>query len=220
MSRLIIPVRISDKSLHFLAYLLLVFLLWFAISPQQKVLWHKAAVWWILFVVVWYGVIDEWLQAYVARDPDVFDFCANLAGALTGLILLSIFTFWSAALVVAAVAIAFLTGSMQAGSTEMPPLINALILFLSYGFFTAIWVQYIHYYLAPKPPQPRWLIVSLALPIVFLLGLTLVSAASGKGWNPREMIISLIAIIAVVITFFLTTLLKQAFSQKPSRDDV
>ena len=62
--QLVYKAQVSDKSLHFLAYLVLVFLLWFAISPNKKVNWRKAAVWWILFVVVLYGVVDELLQGY------------------------------------------------------------------------------------------------------------------------------------------------------------
>jgi len=32
---------VSDKSLHFLAYLILTFLLWFAIRPDEKVKWRS-----------------------------------------------------------------------------------------------------------------------------------------------------------------------------------
>lgn len=85
--QLVYKAQVSDKSLHFLVYLVLVFLLWFAISPNKKVNWRKAAVWWVLFVVVWYGVVDEWLQSYVGRTCDIMDFFADLAGTLAGLIL-------------------------------------------------------------------------------------------------------------------------------------
>ena len=53
---------VSDKSLHFLAYLILAFLLWFAINPDRKVNWRRAGAWWILSVVVLYGVADEFFQ--------------------------------------------------------------------------------------------------------------------------------------------------------------
>ena len=79
----------SDKVMHFVAYFFLSFLLWFAANPNKKVHWRKPSVWLILFVVVWYGVIDEWLQMYVGRNTDVRDFFADLAGAITGLMILS-----------------------------------------------------------------------------------------------------------------------------------
>jgi len=89
----VIRIDVSDKFLHYLGYLVLVFLLWFVISPGRKVNWRRASVWLVLLVVVWYGAIDEWLQGYVGRCPDIMDFLADLSGALTGLILLSIFRF-------------------------------------------------------------------------------------------------------------------------------
>src|SRR4030042_647093 len=71
--QLVYKAQVSDKSLHFLVYLVLVFLLWFTISPDKKVNWRKAAAWWVLFVVVWYGVVDEVLQGYVGRSCDIID---------------------------------------------------------------------------------------------------------------------------------------------------
>jgi len=55
---------VSDKGLHFLAYLILVFLLWFTISPDQKVVWRKAVVWWVFIVLTGYGAVDELLQGF------------------------------------------------------------------------------------------------------------------------------------------------------------
>ena len=49
----------SDKKLHYLAYLILVSLLWFAVSPHDRVNWKKAKVWIVLAVIVWYGAIDD-----------------------------------------------------------------------------------------------------------------------------------------------------------------
>lgn len=81
---------VSDKGLHFLAYLILFFLLWFAFSGDTKVNWRRGTVWWVLLIVVMYAIFDEWLQIYVAgRSCDVKDFLADMAGALAGLIFIS-----------------------------------------------------------------------------------------------------------------------------------
>jgi len=97
--RLVYRAQVSDKTLHFLAHLLLVFLLWFAVRPDRKVSWRDAALWWVLFVAVWYGAFDELLQGgSVGRSCDFRDFLANLAGASSGLIVFSLFAFWPALL--------------------------------------------------------------------------------------------------------------------------
>jgi VanZ family protein len=87
--------NLSDIILHFLAYFILSFLLWTALNPSKKVDWRKARVWWILLVIICYGLLDEWLQTYTQRGCSVYDFLADLTGAITALILLSIFPFRS-----------------------------------------------------------------------------------------------------------------------------
>ena len=200
---------VSDKSLHFLAYLILVFLLWFAISPDRKVNWRKAAVWWILLVMVWYGAFDEWLQVYVGRNPDVMDFFADLVGALAGLILLSIFSFWSASLVVTGITIFLLTNLARANPAELLPITNAVFHPFAYGFFTMLWIRHIHHFLSMKAPQPKWLIVASALPIAFLLSVKLFSVISGRYFGVWDVIISIVGIAAVVVTVFLIALFRK-----------
>ena len=83
-------VDVSDKSLHFLGYLILVFLLWFTISAGRRVNWRRAAPWCVLLVMAVYGILDEWLQTYVAgRSCDAWDLLADLTSTITGLIMFS-----------------------------------------------------------------------------------------------------------------------------------
>jgi len=95
MNLLATQLTFSDKILHFFAYFLLSVLLWTSLNPGTKVDWRKARVWLFLAVIVWYGAFDEWLQAYTQRGCSAYDFLADLAGATTAFILLSIFSFKS-----------------------------------------------------------------------------------------------------------------------------
>jgi len=210
---------VSDKSLHFLAYLVLVFLLWFAIGPDRKVNWRRAAVWWILFVVVWYGVFDEWLQAHVGRSGDVADFLADLAGTLTGLILFSFFTFWPVLLVVTGITIFLLTNLTRVNPADLLPITNAAFHLFAYGIFTMLWIQHIHHFLSIKAPQPKWLIVTFALPTGLLLVVKLYSVISGRYFGIWDVILSAIGIAAVVVTIFLTALFRLRFTQRLSPGD-
>ena len=208
---------VSDKSLHFLAYLILVFLLWFAISPDKKVNWRRATVWWILFVVVWYGAADELLQSYaVGRSSDIMDFAANLVGTLTGLILFSFFTFWPACLLVTATTIFGLTNLARANPADLLPVTNTAFHFFAYGFFTILWIQYMHFFLSLKAPKPKWLIVALTLPMGFLLAVKLSSVVLGKNFAVRDVIIAVVGIAAVVVTIYVIALFHQHFTQKLS----
>lgn len=208
--------HVSDKSIHFLAYLVLVFLLWFTISPEKKVNWRKAAVWLVLFVVVWYGVVDEVLQGYVGRSCDVKDFLADLAGTFAGLILFSSFTFWPVLLAVTGIVIFGLTNLARANLAELVPITNAMFHLFGYGFFTMLWIQNIHLFLPMKTPSPKWIITALAFPVGLLLTVKSFSVILGKDFGGKDAIVAAAGITVVVATTYLIALFRRGLSQNGS----
>lgn len=200
---------VSDKCLHFIAYLLLVFLLWFAISPDRKVAWRRAAAWWVLLVIVCYGVIDELLQGVVpGRSCDAMDFVADLVGALTGLILLAFFTFWPAFLVVTGITIFALTNVTRVNLADLLPVTYRVFLLFSYGFFAALWIQNMRLFLPFKAPNLKWLIVASALPIGFLVAVKLFSVISERDFRLQEVIVAAVGIAAGVVINYLIELFR------------
>ena len=206
----------SDKMLHFFAYLVLVFLLWLAISPARKVNWRKASVWWVLLVIVWYGALDEWLQGYMGRCPQFSDFFADLAGAITGLILLTIFPFWPIYIGLTAAVIFILTNFLQANFVDDMPFLIVVFHLGAYGFFSMLWARYACHLLGVKAPQPKWLIAVLVVPIGFLLMVESFSAIAYEGFRWKDMFISIASIVAVVFGIYMVALLRLRFGQKGS----
>ncbi len=197
---------VSDKGLHFLAYLILVFLLWFAVSPDQKAVWRKAVVWWVFIALTGYGAVDELLQGFTGRNCDVMDIIANIAGVFTGLILLSVFSFWPAALLVVGTVIFGITNIARANLAELVPVTNAIFHLFAYAIFTMLWICYMHLYLSIKSPKSKWLMAALAGPIGLLLTVKLFSVILGKGFGLREVIISVVGIAAVITIIYLIAL--------------
>lgn len=208
--QLVYKAGVSDKGLHFLAYFILVFLLWFAVSPDKKVNWRRATAWWVLLVVVWYGVADEVLQGFVGRSCDVMDFLWDLAGTLTGLILFSFLTFWPVLLAVTGIAIFILTDFIHANTAELVPITNAMFHLFGYGFFTMLWIQCMHLFMPMKAPKPKWIITALVLPIGFLLIVELFSVIFGKEFVVKDVIVATAGITAVVAVTFLIALCRKA----------
>lgn len=211
--QLVYKAQVSDKSLHFLAYLVLVFLLWFAIGPDRTINWRRATAWWILLAVVWYGVFDEILQVYVGRTCDIADLSANLAGVLTGLILFTFFTFWPTFLVVTGITVFLLTNLCRANPADLLPVTSVMFYLFGYGFFTLLWIRYMHLFLSLKAPQPKWLFVASVLPIAFLLIVKLFSIILGKPFSVWNVIISAAGIAVVVITIFLAASFRRRSAQ-------
>jgi len=200
---------VSDKGLHFLAYLILVFLLWFAVSPDQKVVWRKAVVWWVFIALTGYGVVDELLQGFTGRNCDVRDMVANLAGTLAGLILFSVFTFWPVALLVAGTVIFGVTNIARENLAELIPVTFAMFHLFAYAIFSMLWICYMHLFLSLKPPKAKWLIAALAGPTMLLLTVKLFSVILGKGFGLREVIVSLVGIAAVITIIYLIALFRK-----------
>jgi len=191
---------VSDKSLHFIAYLILVFLFWFVISPDRKVSWRRTTAWWVFFGAVCYGVIDELLQGVVVgRSCDAMDFFADLIGVLTGLIIFAVFTFWPAFLVVTGISIFALTNMARVNLADLLPVTYLVFLLFSYGFFAALWIQNMHLFSSLRAPKIKWLIVASALPICFLAAVKLFSVAAGRDFRWQDVIIAAVGIVVVII---------------------
>jgi hypothetical protein len=206
---------VSDKSLHFLAYLILTFLIWSVVRGNQKVNWRQAEPWLVLFVIVVYGILDEWFQNYVAgRSCDVRDFFTDLAGALAGLILSSFLTFWPAGLLVVATFIFGITNVTRANLADLLPLTNAVFHLLAYAILTVLWIHCAHLFPAVKAPKAKWLILALAGPAGFLIIVKLYSVITGKDIALSDIIISFGAIVAVVTVLYLRALFRRIRGSK------
>jgi VanZ family protein len=208
--QLVRKVGVFDLILHFVAYLILVYLLWFALNPDIKVNWRRASVWWVLVVLAGYGIVDELFQSCIpGRTCDVRDFAADLVGIFTGLILFSLFSFWPAFLITVGITIFALTNVARANLADLAPVINAIFHFFAYGFFTVVWIQNIYPFLLPKMPKARWFIVTLLPPTVFLIAVKLFSTILGKEFVVQDMVIAVAGIASAVFLVYLFGLVRK-----------
>jgi len=201
--------HVSDKSAHFIAYLALVSLWWFSISPHKKVNWRKAPVWWTLLVMVWYGVIDEWLQAYVGRNSDVSDFLANLAGTTAGLVLLSILSFWPASIIVTGTIIFVSTNLSRVSMAYLLPTPSAIFHLFAYAFFSILWLQYLQRFSLLRPPRREWIVCASVLPIGFLSVVKLFTLITDRNPATADILSAATGIVVVVATFYFSALSRQ-----------
>ena len=196
--QIVYQAHVSDKILHFVAYLILTFLLWFAVKDKQKVRWHKTDVWWVALVALVYAALDEWTQGLVGRSCDLMDFTADMAGVFTGLILFSFFHFWPAFLCVTAVSIFFITNVARANISELMPLINLNFHLLAYAVFTLVWLQCLKLFSLLKQKPIKALITQAALPLGLLAIVKSYSAISGRLFTLPDIVIAVFGIAIVI----------------------
>ena len=218
---------VSDKNLHFMAYLILVFLLASAINPGKKLSWRNAGTWLILFVALLYGVLDELSQGFIGgRTSDIRDFMADLAGAATGLVLLSIVSFWPAALLITAGTIFGVVNCTKANLSDVLPVTSIMINIFGYALFTLLWAGYVSIHSASrvldrpigkrppkKAPGCKWLITVLSVPAALLVLVKLGSVVFHRELAGGDIVAALIGIVAMTATAYFTGLIRQRFAQ-------
>jgi hypothetical protein len=203
--------KVSDKWLHFLAYLNLVFLVWFSICPDDKVRWRDRSAWVVFLAVVVYGGIDELTQPYFGRTKDLMDFLANAEGVAAGLAIFTFLTFWPALLAVWAISIFGVATLISADMSKIAPISDTAYNILAYAGFTLIWAQLINLYFPPKTIIGR-LLLTIGVPVGLLLFVKASSMLMGRYFTMAEMLLSGSAIIVAAIA---TCLFARKRHQKP-----
>ena len=194
----------GDKTMHLMAYFVLTFLIWFAVSPYKKVRWNNAKPWFVAIAVLLYGLMDEYLQSKVGRSGDVQDFIANCFGVLLALGVLSIFEFWTALLTVSATFI-FVLSDMSRLMTlpQYAPYATAFH-FTAYMAFTLIWIQWLERFGRFTPGKAGWLAVSLAVPAGLLLAVKVAAPVWDRPFNGFDVGIAVFGICLAVLISYLT----------------
>ena len=192
--------KVSDKTLHFVAYLIFTFLLCSAVSPNKKINWRKKTIWWLVLVMVAYAVIDEWLQQYIGRSTDLTDFFANMKGVATGLILLSFLEFKSCFIIVTGTSILCISTLAKENLGQLMPKLYSTFHLFGYSLFTQLWIWKLRQYRNKiNLTQLKWIIIAYAFPLGFLTTVILTAKITDRYFELINMIIAFAAISATVI---------------------
>jgi hypothetical protein len=212
---LVYRANVSDKWLHFLAYLNLIFLTWFSIHPDDKVLWRNKTMWLIFLAVVVYGGIDEFIQPYFGRTRDLTDFLANAGGIAAGLVIFSFLTFWSSFLAVLAISIFGVATLIKADMSKAAPILDAVYRIAVYAAFTLVWVRLLNFYSLPRTLINR-LLLTISLPLGLMFFVKASSMLLGRYFTAMEMLCSggAILTVATIVCLFERKIRQEPFLAK------
>jgi VanZ family protein len=198
--QLVYQAQVFDKWLHFLAFLNLIFLLWFSVRPESKVHWRSPVVWLLVFVTFAYGAVDEWTQPYFGRTKDIEDFLANALGVSAGLLLFTFMAFWQSLLAVLAITIFGITNLAKANLSKLVPVADALFHFFAYAGLTLVWIKVMNPSLFLKSLKMR-LLLAFGVPLVFLFVVKAASLLLGRHFALTDLFFASLAIFAVSAVF-------------------
>jgi len=194
----------SDKTMHVMAYFVLAFLAWFAISPYEKVRWNQKRVWLLVGVVIFYGAVDEFLQGWVGRSRDVMDFVADLFGLISAMGLLSLLSFWPALLAASAVFVFVISNMSRLLMLYPQYYLDTAFHFTSYTAFALIWIQYLERRTFHRPGCALWLFSSLIVPAGLLVIIEGTSPMFDRSTGWVEVATALFGICSAILVSYLT----------------
>jgi len=204
MPQVVRDAHMSDKSLHFLAYMVLTLLLWSVVKPYQKVRWRRAAAWWVFGIVIAYGICDELLQHFVAgRSTDARDLVADATGAAAALGVLSFLSFWPACLVAVGTIIYTLAVFTRADVSQILPVTATLFHLAAYALFTLLWAGCVRHWQTQRKVGFGKCLALVAGPMALMVVVTVSVMLSGKafaGWDMVAAGVGMLGAAAVVVT--------------------
>lgn len=131
--------EMSDKAMHFLGYTGLAYLVWCVFFPGRRTGFFDKPTWLVIAVIAVYGAADEWLQGFVHRTPDVWDWTADMSGTLVALCALGFFNFRAASFFIAAVIAFIVTVLAKVDVLAFVPVLDVAFYFAVYAFLTVMW---------------------------------------------------------------------------------
>ena len=192
----ILRTQMSDKALHYLGYLLLVFFWWFSIFPSRRPTLFSKPTWFTIAMMLVYAATDEWLQRFTHRLPDIMDFAADMLGVLTGLVIFGVVGMRLSALGVVTVCIFVLTSLCKTDPLSFVPFVDILFYIGAYGLVSLLWMDY----LRKKPGLSRveFTFLSLLMPAILLSVTLLVASIMGKPFAVDRLIAAAAGILVPI----------------------
>lgn len=134
---------VSDKTMHFFAYLILTFLAWFSISFVQKVNWKKLQSWILFATILFYSFLDEFLQHFVKRSIDPIDVLANITGMATAMAIVTFLPGQHAVMILISVCPFFMPAIVKSQLITPNSLLESLGYIAGFAIVTTAWIKYL-----------------------------------------------------------------------------
>lgn len=187
---------VSDKTMHFTAYMTLTLLMWLGTSFEQKADWKKLRAWLLSAIVVFYGAADELSQHFTSRSVDIMDFASNMLGLAVAMIMVTFLPACHAAIILVTVCPLFLPAIVKSQLVQ-GPIPEAGIYLAGFAAITIAWIRYLSPTYSPNLRQSKLLPLILAGPAA-TLGITKLFAILTD--KPLGMTAALSALAAIILT--------------------
>jgi hypothetical protein len=191
---------VSDKTMHFAAYAVLTLLTWLASSFDVKADWRKIRPLLILVIILFYGIIDELSQHFIAgRSTDIVDLISDLSGAAFGLLIVSFITGYDAAMVLMAIGAVFLPAIVHAKIIKQDSLVEILLYALAFAVITGVWIGYLSIIRKLDFKKFRNFVLFTAGPFAIMIFVKCYAIFTDKPYGKDALLSSFISILFILL---------------------
>lgn len=135
---------VSDKTMHFAAYMVLTLLIWLASSFDLKANWFTLRPWLVLFIILLSGMADEITQKFIAgRSCDIDDLAADMVGAAAAMLLVTFAIGYRITMIIIIISPIFLPAIVRSRLIQQGSILDEIVYFLGFSFITAMWIYYL-----------------------------------------------------------------------------
>ncbi|MEN6384577.1 MAG: VanZ family protein [Phycisphaerales bacterium] len=161
---------VSDKTMHFAAYMVLTILIWLASSFDMKASWKTFRPLLVLAFVLFYGFLDELSQKFFAgRSADLLDLFSDLMGISAGLLLATFISGYHLTMILIAIAPVFLPAIVHAKIIKYDSILETSMYVVVFCMITFAWGQYLNLILRIVPKTFKSICLFVAMPIASLI---------------------------------------------------
>jgi|GEM_PF-2199276 len=191
---------VSDKIMHFAAYLVLALLLWLSTSFEKKANWKKIRPWLLMGIVAVYCISDELSQYFMrGRSVDPYDLIANILGATAAMTLVTIIPSQHAAMALFVICPVFLPALVRSTLIAQGSMVEIAAYSTSFVIITIAWIQYFSSVYKLNPKQLKYIPIFFAGPVGTAAILKIYAMLTNKPMGKAAILSAFAAIILTLI---------------------
>ncbi|MDD5134286.1 MAG: VanZ family protein [Phycisphaerae bacterium] len=191
--------EVSDKAMHFVAYMVLAFLMWFGTSFEKKADWRTLRPWLLTTIILVYGIADEFLQQFVNRSATLEDFTADVLGAAAAMFFVTVLPSRHAVMIPVTVCPVFIPSLVMSNLIPQNSIFEAGAYLAGFAAVTIIWIIYLSAVWGLKLKQVRLLPIFLLPPMGSILIVKLNAVLTNKPFGTPAILAAGGAVILTLI---------------------
>jgi hypothetical protein len=202
---------VSDKTMHFAAYIVLTLLMWLSTSFEKKANWKKIHPWLVIGIVMIYGMFDELSQYFIKnRSVDRYDLASNFLGTVAAMAMVTIIPCQHAAMTLFIICPVFLPALVRSNLIVQGSIVEFATYAASFVIITIAWFQYFSSVYKLNLKQLKYIPIFFAGPAGTVAILKTHAVLTNKPMGKTVILIAFAAIILTLIILPLTLRKKTA----------